>query len=125
MGQVRPDSDQSRKNLADTGHRERFGTSGQTDLSSDLFRHRPAAITSPPKDNVEGISDLSVTHRQCRLVQGDHRLYRDLGLALAVPANARSSTCIGDDRSALTVSPCIGPARGPGCVQPLMMPYVG
>ena len=102
MGQARPDSDQSRKNLADTGHRERFGTSGQTDLSSDLFRHWPEAISSPPKDNDGGVRNASATRRQRRLVQGHHRPHRDLGLALAVPANVRSSTCIGDDRPALT-----------------------
>ena len=102
MGQARPDSDPSRKNLADTGHRERFGTSGQTDLSSDLFRHGPGAVSAPSNDNDGGISDLSATRRQSRLVHGCHRPHRDLGLSSAVSANVRSSTWIGDDRSALT-----------------------
>jgi len=39
MGQARADSDPSRKNLADAGLRECIGTSGQSDPSSDLFRH--------------------------------------------------------------------------------------
>lgn len=72
MGQARPDSDQSRKNLADTGHRDRFGTSGQTDPSSDLFRYWPGAVFSPPNDNDQGICDLSAARRQSRLVHGYH-----------------------------------------------------